>query len=243
MRRITLNLEIIHAPLLVEEALPALERARRGEGTDLLVRAARSALPRLHAAPNHGEGWEPDSIAWKLAVGRLEAVVATAPEPPATEAAYEEVAWALLRAARAAEPVSLGEDWDLLRVLVDPSRRRGAGLGSMGATLAGSALAGSGPLASASGFALAREQSYATGWTSPRRAPKVARSLRRFTRERLESIARETPVALARTVWPHRTSPLVRRIPRAVAAMEKLQSAYATAVREGAGVFAELVLD
>lgn len=242
-RKISLTIEIVHAPLLEEEALPALEAARAGGSGALLVRAARSALPRLAARVPEGAAHEPSVIAWKLAVARLEAVLATAPEPPRTEAAFEEVAWALLHAARAAEPVSLGEDWDLLRVLIDPARRRGEGLGGLGSTLAGAALAGSGPLASASGFALFRDRSYATGWNGPERVSNVTRSLRRFTPERLEVLAGEIPVAVARTIWPRRTSPVARRLSRAVAAMARLQDAYTTASREKAGVFIELELD
>ncbi len=228
---------------LVGEALPALEAAKeRGEGGPLVL-AARRALPLLLARRPEGPVHSPDVFAWKLAVGRLEAVVATDPEPPQSAAAFEEVAWALLRAARQAEPVSLGEDWDLLRVLTDPARRRSRGLGVLGGTLAGAALAGSGPLASASGFALVREGSYATGWNGEERVRRIARSLRRFDETKLEAAARATPPEVARTVWPHRPAPLVNRLPRAIAALEKLKAAYFVAARERAGVFLELLLD
>ncbi len=241
-RRIRLELEIVHSGPLLDEVLPALEAAvETGDGGPL-VEAARRALPRLQGRKPPGPVHMPDVFAWKLAVGRLEALIATSPEPPATEAAYEEVAWALLRAARAAEPVTVGEDWDLLRVLVDPARRKGRGIGALSATLAGAALVGSGPLVSRGGFALVREDSYATGWNDPERVARIARSLGRLDEKRLERLARAVPPEVARGVWPSSPSPLVKRLPRALRALEKVRAAYDSAAREQAGVFVELRL-
>jgi hypothetical protein len=241
-RRIRLELEIVHAGPLEREVLPALEEAvRQGDGAPL-AEAARRALPRLHERKPPGPVHMPDVFAWKLAVARLEALVATSPEPPATEAAYEEVAWALLRSARAADPVTIGEDWDLLRVLVDPARRRASGIGALAATLAGEALVGSGPLMSRGGFGLVREDSYATGWNDPGRVARIARSLHRLDEKRLLRLARAIPPEVARSVWPPSPSPLVKRLPRALRALEKLREAYDAAAREGAGVFVELLL-
>lgn len=237
--RIRLGLELVREAPLKGSALPALEAARdRGEG-EPLVRAARAALPLLRASLARPEPGEPDA-GGELALARLEAVVATAPEPPASEGALEEVAWALLRAARVAPPVSLGDDWDLLRALLDPARRRQTGLGALAATLAGSALVGAGPLESRSGFALARRRSYATGWNDPERTRRIARALARWTPARLEAAAARVGPALARGIYPPRRTPIARRLERARAALALLQDAYALAAREGAGVFVEL---
>src|SRR5271170_3858556 len=101
---IRLELEVVRADLLVEDALPALEAAKVRRDGALLAAAARGALERLHALRPEGPPHGPDVLAFDLARARLEALVATG-EPPDTEAAFEDVAWALLRAARAAEPV------------------------------------------------------------------------------------------------------------------------------------------
>jgi hypothetical protein len=226
--RIRLQLELVRAEPLIRHALPALEAAKeRGEG-ELLVRAAREALPRLEAPAD------------MLVRGRLESVVATAPEVPRTEHALEEIAWALLRAARVAPPVSLDEDWDLLRALLDPARRRGRGIGAFASNLAASALVGEGPLATRGGFALARNRSYATGWNDAARTRRIARALALWTPARLAQAATLVPREIAREIYPLSRTPLSRRLARARRALALLQHAYSTAARERAGVFLEL---
>jgi hypothetical protein len=231
---IRLELEVVRADLLVEQALPALHAARVRKDGAPLAAAARTALKRLRPTRPEGPAYDPEVLAFELSRARLEALLATG-APPESEAAFEEVAWALLRAARAALPATI-DDWDLLRVLLDPERRRREALGAVGRTLGAAAIVGSGPLG------LARNASYATGWNPPGEAARVARALGRFTPRRLERLARAVPIDVARTVYPRRTSPLVRRLPRALAALERLQAAYDAAAREGAGVFVELAL-
>ncbi len=136
---IRLELEIVSEALLLGEVVPALGDRKA------LLRAAPGAIERLRG----------DDRA-SLLRARLEAVLATG-ESPSTEAAREEVAWALLRSARVAEPVSVGEDWDLLRVLLDPARRRGEGLSTIGRAPASWALMGR------ERIALSRSESYVGG--------------------------------------------------------------------------------
>jgi hypothetical protein len=249
--RIHLELELVREAPLLLEAMPALEAAReRGAGEEL-ARAAERALPILAAAVSAeearvrsllgaGASLAPEVAAGKLAQARLEAVLALRPEPPSTEAALEEVAWALLRAARVAPPVSLGEDWDLLRILLDPARRRVRGVAGLAATLSGSALVGAGPLATPSGFALARARSYATGWNDPARTRRIARALARTSPARLERAAARISTELARGIYPGRRTGWPRRLERARVALDRLKSAYQVAADAGAGVFLEL---
>jgi hypothetical protein len=250
--RIRLDLELLR-PEPLARALAALEAAQDRREGEPLARVARAALPGLAAAVEaeearlrgllgEGAGLAAELAAGRLAQARLEAVLATAPEPPASRGALEEVAWALLRAARVAPPVSLGEDWDLLRALLDPARRRGKGLGAVAATLAGSALAGEGPLETASGFALARAASYATGWNSPERVRRIARSLERLAPVKLAHVAERLSPSFLRGIYPSKRSPLARRLERAQVALDRLREAYTTAATAGAGIFVELVL-
>ncbi|HZU99936.1 MAG TPA: hypothetical protein VFF73_24695 [Planctomycetota bacterium] len=215
---IRLDLEIVSETLLVGEVVPALSDRKA------LLRAVPGAVERLRGDPFAS-----------LARARLEAVLATG-ESPSTEAAREEVAWALLRSTRVAEPVTVGEDWDLLRVLLDPARRRGEGLSTIGRAPASWALMG------AERIALSRSESYATGWNPRHAVVRIVRSLARVTPARLSRLCQGIDIDVARTVYPVRTSPLARRLPRALVALDRMRTGYGTAQRERAGVFVELVL-
>jgi hypothetical protein len=247
--RIRHFLETLDADFVRDRMLPALDAARlsrpRRSGR-LLAAVAREALPRLREALRRDEAraaarrsrraLDPEVGCGRLAVARLEALLACR-EPPTTVTAFEEVAWALVRAARLAPAFSLGEDWDLLHALLDPGRRRRGGMGALGGTLAAAAIVGSGPLASESGYALVRERSYATGWSSPEEVRRIARAL---GRARLSP--RAVTAAVARGIYGSRSASIERRLPRAESALAKLRGCYARAAALGAGAFIELEL-
>ncbi|MBI3726392.1 hypothetical protein HY251_20900 [bacterium] len=254
MSRLDLALEIARADFLLERALPALEAAHGQGKLDELARVAKEAVPilaemlrsekarRSAVVGDAVASSDPAILALKRDQGRLEALLPRSPFIFLTKAALEDMGWALLRAAQAAPPVSLGTDWDLLRVVLDRGRRREDGLAAIPRTLAGKALMGEGPLATRSGFALARERSYATGWNSPATVRKIARALSRLDGRALEkrALSLEGSASLARGVYPPRLSTLPQRTERATAALAKLKGAYETAASLGAGVFVEV---
>ncbi len=220
--RIVLTLEVVDAELVERRALPAIEAARSRRKLGPLRALAREVAREVDG----------------LEQARLEAALVADPEG---DEAFEELAWALLAAGRMAPPVCLGEEWDLLRALLDPARRREGGIARVASSAAGEALVGSGPLETRTGFALARKRSYATKWVAPRRVPAIARALARWTPARVHRELATLPADLA--VYPARRRDPRARARRVEESLRLLLWTYETARDAGAGVFLELAIE